>query len=212
MKIEQTEINGWDAALYQMQEASPDWRTSDSGIQNNIYLHNYRQYIVGPQDLFQMKKMLNNNINNRNFLRLVMVTADITAPLYWFEELFTYTTEGICIGPKVIDVILKTGVGFDDFDCDDLYPDSAEGLTKIIQLINEYQQVYHITKSPREREQIVQLLPHSYMVRRTIRLNYKDIYDIVERQSLKRTYDKEWDIFIQWADSLPNFTSLYNRG
>ena len=106
----------------------------------------------------------------------------------------------------------KKGVGFDDFDCANLYPDSAEGLTKIIQLINEYQQVYHITKSPREREQIVQLLPHSYMVRRTIQLNYKDIYDIVERQSLKRTYDKEWDIFIQWADSLPNFTSLYNRG
>ena len=45
---------------------------------------------IGPKDMRLAKALINGGSEHRKFLRQIMVTVDITAPLYWWKEFDTY--------------------------------------------------------------------------------------------------------------------------
>ncbi len=101
LKIENTEVLGWEHAIRGMRNPLNSWAKSDS-YEN--YSVNYEKdettgdvaeirfpyYRVGAGDLNLMKRLRNAGTDHRKFMRMIAVYVDITAPLYWWKEFKTY--------------------------------------------------------------------------------------------------------------------------
>ena len=93
LKIENTEIVGWNAAIRGMRNPMNSWEKSDSkwysiGIPtshpaaiNDKCLS--QKYCLGDNDLDLMMRLRNSGTDHRKFMRMITVYLDITAPLYW---------------------------------------------------------------------------------------------------------------------------------
>lgn len=100
LKIENTEVIGWEAAIRGMRNPMNSWEKSDSGwttdgVGNNDILVNtdyegYCELKVGPDDQKLMQNLRNAGTDHRKFMRMITVYLDITAPLYWWKEFDTY--------------------------------------------------------------------------------------------------------------------------
>ena len=99
LKIENTEVMGWEAAIRGMRNPMNSWEKSDSGVcathgpahcKDCIYTNCDAddvdigtKYFLGPNDLKLMMTLSNAGTDHRKFMRMLTVYADITAPLYW---------------------------------------------------------------------------------------------------------------------------------
>lgn len=106
LKIEETEVVGWKAAVRGMRNPLNSWGQSDSGVcathgpdhcSDCIYSDCHADpaeietnYIIGPNDHGLMEKLRNAGTDHRKFMRMLIVYLDITAPLYWWKEFKTY--------------------------------------------------------------------------------------------------------------------------
>ena len=94
IKIKETEVNGFKAAIRGMRNPMNSWDKSDSRY-SCLCMDDKRDcpaepYIVGPSDLALMKKLSKAGTDHSKFLRFITVTADITAPMFWWFEYDTY--------------------------------------------------------------------------------------------------------------------------
>ena len=94
IKLEHTEVVGWEAAIRGMRNPMNSWDKSDSRY-SCLCMDDKRDcpvepYIVGPNDLELMMKLRNAGTDHRKFMRMIVVYLDITAPLYWWKEFDTY--------------------------------------------------------------------------------------------------------------------------
>lgn len=105
LKIEETEVVGWKAAIRGMRNPMNSWEQSDSGhCQRDLArdcttcVHRDTGYSactaghfdVGPRDYDLMTRLRNAGTDHRKFMRMLIVYVDITAPLYWWKEYDTY--------------------------------------------------------------------------------------------------------------------------
>lgn len=104
IKIEKTEVFGWEAAIRGMRNPMNSWEKSDSGVCfNTVACHTCRadrnhcksrmenkEFVVGYDDMNLMKRLRNAGTDHRKFMRMITVYLDITAPLYWWKEFDTY--------------------------------------------------------------------------------------------------------------------------
>ena len=101
LKIENTEVLCWDAAIRGMRNPLNSWEKSDSqfvrdpdygcfGVCPCAELVDCDCCHVGPNDLKLMNTLRNAGTDHRKFMRMITVYLDITAPLYWWKEFDTY--------------------------------------------------------------------------------------------------------------------------
>lgn len=99
IKIENTNVIGWEAAIRGMRNPMNSWDKSDSGVCNThgpehcadcVYsdcqaddIEIDTKYILGSNDLNLMTRLCNAGTDHRKFMRMIAVYVDITAPLYW---------------------------------------------------------------------------------------------------------------------------------
>ena len=88
IKIENTEVMGWEAAIRGMRNPMNSWAKSDSKVYTcecEQWPHNIKKSFdeVGPNDLDLMKRLRNAGTDHRKFMRMITVYVDILAPLYW---------------------------------------------------------------------------------------------------------------------------------
>ena len=88
LKIENIEVYGWEAAIRGMRNPKNSWDKSDSYW--DIDLSYTAQYIIGDNDLKLMKTLAKAGADHGKFLRMINVTMDVTAPLYWMKQLDYY--------------------------------------------------------------------------------------------------------------------------
>ena len=60
------------------------WARSDSHYDEN------GNYILGENDLSLATRLCSAGTDHRKFIRQIMVSMDITAPMYWWKEFDTY--------------------------------------------------------------------------------------------------------------------------
>lgn len=88
IKIENTEVVGWEAAIRGMRNPMNSWERGDSA-QAMSYDHDghltpdEEGYFIGSNDLDLMTRLCNAGTDHRKFMRMIIVYVDITAPLYW---------------------------------------------------------------------------------------------------------------------------------
>lgn len=88
IKLENTEVVGWEAAIRGMRNPMNSWEKSDSVFtQHELedWPHNAIKTFddLGPNDLDLMTRLRNSGTDHRKFMRMITVYLDVTAPLYW---------------------------------------------------------------------------------------------------------------------------------
>ena len=101
LKIENTEVFGWDAAIRGARNPMNSWDKSDTkwvelpfnykGTDHIAVDYDYCSLkLIGENDLKLMKNLAKAGSDHAKYLRMINVTVDITAPLYWWKEFDTY--------------------------------------------------------------------------------------------------------------------------
>lgn len=130
LKIEKTEVFGWEAAIRGMRNPMNSWEQSDSGHCHRdlgrdctTCVHRDTGYSactaghfdVGPRDYDLMTRLRNAGTDHRKFMRMIEVYVDITAPLYWWKEYDTYKVGTVANSCSTMHKIAAKEFTLDDF-------------------------------------------------------------------------------------------------
>ena len=214
LKIENTEIIGWNAAIRGMRNPMNSWEKSDSQTCTNCNgclpgqeCERYKNgTFIGPNDLDLMTRLRNAGTDHRKFMRMITVYLDITAPLYWWKEFDTYKVGTVANSCSTMHKIHEKEFTLEDFSTEHLYPEVREAFENtIIKYLNEARKTYNfLSDTPSKKDawwQMIQLLPSSYNQTRNLMMNYEVLANIYK--SRKDHKLDEWREFCKWIESLP---------
>lgn len=186
---------------------------------------------IGANDHMLMMALSKGGPVHAKYRRYIDVYVDITAPLYWWKEFETYRNV-VADNPFDIEFnscstmhkIHDKEFTLDDFSHEhllDRFIDDSCTLempvvgeyseyfnpTDILQItigaLNLYRQRYLETKEKKYWWQMIQLLPSSYMQKRTVKMNYEVAAALHEWRKPHRMGDGHWDVVTDWIESLP---------
>ena len=206
--IEKTDVFGFEAAVRGCRNPFNSWAKSDS-------IFTMGDSFIGEKDLALMKSLSKAGTDHSKFLRMINVTCDITAPLYWWKEYDTYKVGTVANSCSTMHKITSKPIELSDFSIDDFYIDddyneiSLEDMfDNVIADCEALRQKYLETKDKRYWRGLIQLLPSSYNQKRTVQLNYQVLKNMYfARKSHKLT---EWRSFCEWCETLPYFKEIIN--
>ena len=218
MRIENTEVVGWEHAVCGMRNPMNSWEKSDSFCdpkKDNCSACSDREkcaYIfeqdgkpyrskIGPNDLDLMKRLRNAGTDHRKFMRMIVVYADITAPLYWWKEFDTYKVGTVANSCSTMHTIHKREFILDDFSHEHMSNDVLIELERIIDVLNIRRRDFLETKEKTFWWDMIQLLPQSYNQKRTMMMNYEVLSNIYK--SRKGHKLDEWNVLCDWIKKLP---------
>lgn len=193
IKLEKTEVYGWEAAIRGMRNPLNSWRLSDSKFDG--------EFDIGENDYDLMVRLTLGGSSHAKFRRMINVTVDITAPLYWWKEFDTYKIGTVANSCSTMHKIHSRELTLDDFSHEHLQPVPLYALQRVIECINDAREDFIATKDKEEWWQMIQLLPTSYNQKRTVQLNYEVLAGIYhDRKNHKLD---EWRTFCTWILKLP---------
>ena len=172
------------------------WARSDSYYDEN------GQYILGENDLSLAKRLRNaGTSDHRKYLRQVMLSVDITAPMYWWKEYDTYKVATVANSTSTMHKIHSKPFEIDDFSHDHLTENGLKVLRALVDEMEKIRLEYVETKDKALWYDLIQLLPSSYNQMRTCTLNYETLINIYK----SRRHHKldEWRSFCEWIETLP---------
>ena len=220
IRIDHTEVLGWEAVIRGMRNPMNSWDKSDSywGFREDsspINPDDELWFFIGENDLKLMKSLSKAGNDHGKFLRMINVTVDITAPLYWWKEFDTYKVGTVSNSCSTMHKIHAKEFTLDDFSYEHLCESNIEFIEDVISELEywrdkfiNYEEYCRIVPEFRKRYskndcwwQIIQLLPSSYNQKRTIQLNYqvlKTMYHARKNHKLDC-----WRDFCSWIETLP---------
>ena len=220
LKIEETEVVGWEAAIRGMRNPMNSWDKSDSGREFpdcGACPDEWRPFHIGPNDLNLIMNLRAAGIDHRKFMRMLIVSADIKAPLYWWKEYDTYKVGTVANSCSTMHKIAAKKFELDDFSTEHIlslsdnefeFPiicgvemTSMGVFSYILDALNFYRKKYLETKDKTYWWQMIQLLPSSYNQKRTVMLSYEVLANMYK--SRKNHKLDEWHTFCDWIESLP---------
>ncbi|ETO98804.1 hypothetical protein HMPREF1495_1397 [Lachnoanaerobaculum sp. MSX33] len=172
------------------------WARSDSYYDEN------GQYILGENDLSLAKRLRNaGTSDHRKYLRQVMLSVDITAPMYWWKEYDTYKVATVANSTSTMHKIHSKPFEIEDFSHDHLTENGLKVLKGLVDEMEKIRLEYVETKDKALWYDLIQLLPSSYNQMRTCTLNYETLINIYK--SRKHHKLEEWRRFCNWIETLP---------
>lgn len=209
IKIEKTEVCGFEPAIRGMRNPMNSWAKSDTDFQEHeceCWPHKKVKAFdkIGKNDFDLMTRLRNAGTDHRKFMRMITVYVDITAPLYWWKEFDTYKVGTVANSCSTMHKIAAKEFTLEDFSCEHLENSWLAHLKETIRLLNEARDAYHRCNTDAKKEwwwQLIQLLPSSYNQKRTVMLNYEVLANIYK--SRKNHKLDEWVRFCEWIEALP---------
>lgn len=239
LNIENTEVFGWEAAIRGMRNPMNSWDKSDSTFscytcdgcfweqevhvdpfddgefEGSINWCPHSPCRIGENDLKLMKTLSKAGSDHGKFLRMINVTVDITAPLYWWKEFDTYKVGTVANSCSTMHKIHAKEFTLDDFSHERLtyYDEDGElcrdwlgTLEDLIDDLNFAREKFLETKDKKYWWQMIQLLPSSYNQKRTVQLNY----EVLRHMYFARRNHKLdcWHTLCDWMLTLPYFKEV----
>lgn len=213
IKIENTEVYGFEAAIRGMRNPMNSWDRSDSDCKTIIRDNGkYVEDFIGDNDLKLMKNLVKAGSDHSKFMRMITVTCDVTAPLYWWKEFDTYKVGTVRNSCSTMHKITAKEFTLDDFSHEHLLNENGvavedwrsewlEDLYITIERLNCARQCFTDIKDKKYWWQMIQLLPSSYNQRATVQLNYAVLRNMYHARK-KHKLD-EWHTFYEWVEGLP---------
>ena len=230
IKFEKTDVYGFESAIRGMRNPKNSWDKSDSefSIENDVRDGRFKMSVeIGKNDLKLMKSLAKAGSDHGKFLRMINVTVDITAPLYWWKEFDTYKVGTVANSCSTMHKLTEKEFELSDFSFEHLTPGAIESVAKpIVSVLNGTRDAYlNYEKYDKEDHdgwdeginckkdlwwQMIQMLPSSYNQKRTVQLNYEVLRNIDRTGRRKDHKLDEWREFCDWVETLPYFKEIVN--
>ena len=196
MHLTKTYVYNFEHALRGMRNPMNSWEKSDSFVDES------GSYIIGPEDLKLAQKLIKGGSEHRKFMRQIFITVDISAPLYWWKEFDTYKVGTVANSCSTMHKIHAKEFSRDDFECGRMSPEALSQLDSLIKFLEMRRCEFNETKDRTAWDDIIQLLPTSYIQTRTVTMNYENIISMIHQREHHKL--PEWSVvFIEWVKSLP---------
>jgi len=218
MKFENTMVTNFENAILGARNPMESHKKMDSFYNKN------GEYILGPNDLGLMQRLLKASMAQGNshskFMRQILVSVNITAPLYWWKEADQYRVGVTTNSESTMHRLAKTPITLDCFETDDYDPDLSlaydrkdddydDGLDDIsvyvedmIMVMENLRKAYLATDDKRYWKELIRLLPEGWLQKRMTTLNYQ----VLRQMYFDRRHHKltEWSkSFVEWVKTLP---------
>lgn len=224
IKVSNIETYGWEVAIRGMRNPMNSWEKSDSEFCPNdcetccALVDKKCRYtgsiIVGDRDLSLMLSLAKAGGSHAKYRRMIGVTMDILAPLYWWKEFDTYKIGTVANSCSTMHKIAEKEFTIDDFShehllgkgciTDHAYQNSYDILCLTIDSLNFWRNKFLIESVEAQKLywwQMIQLLPSSYNQLRTVSLNYEVLAHIyADRKGHKLD---EWRELCHIIEKLP---------
>lgn len=252
IKVEHIDVWGFEHAIRGMRNPLNSWDKSDSGfgctqsINNNfstlkldfkkcsdckmkgtVDCDQDPYFRIGDADINLMRKLYHAGSEHRKYLRQIVVSMDIVAPLYFYKELDTYKIGTVTDSCSTMHKIADKEFELDDFSHEHLFGDfepvqhseydhglylkalsggeiqlrSDTVLLLVIYMLNFYRKKYLETHDKEYWWQMIQLLPSPYNQRRTMTLNYENVINIIHQRTGHKL--DEWNTLVNIFLDLP---------
>lgn len=194
LTCERTSVMNLENAIRGMRNPLNSWDRSDS-------CYTEEGYVLGESDLGLAVKLARAGSDHRKFLRQILVSVDITAPLYWWKEFDTYKVGTVANSCSTMHKIHADPFTRADFSCDRMSAPALTVLDGVIAFLEAERRAFCETKELGHWHNMIQLLPTSYNQMRTVTLNYEVLVNIYyARRNHKLA---EWHTLCAWIESLP---------
>ena len=209
IELSHIKVYGFEEAIRGMRNSWDSWDDSDFCPDD-----------IGENNLALMRRLAKSGPDHAKFLRMINVSMDILAPLYWWKEFDTYKIGTSANSCSTMHTICKKEFATKDFSCEKLSGPTIPNVIPpydifcfTILRLNELRFVYlngltdeegNVLFEPKNKDiwyQIIQLLPSSYNQLRTVTLNY----EVLRRIYAARKDHKldEWRTFCEEMTCFP---------
>lgn len=192
IKIENIDVYGFETAIRGARNPMNSWDRMDSCYNNG-------EFEIGENDYKLLKNLTIAGPEHRKWNRMVTVTMDITAPLYFLKEWDTYKVGTVANSCSTMHKIQAKKFEMSDFSVEHLR--SLRVMHEVIDELNFYRDKFNKTKDKADWWEMIQLLPASYNQKRTVHLNYEVLGTIYHQRRHHRL--DEWHVFCDTLETLP---------
>ena len=213
IKIENTEVYGFKAAIRGMRNPMNSWDRSDSDCKTIIRDNGkYVEDFIGDNDLKLMRQLAKSGPVHAKYRRMITVTCDITAPMFWWAEFDTYKVGTVRNSCSKMHKIHSKELLNEDFSCEgckEIGSWATLCFVTVQNTCNKLREKYNETKEKKYWRALIELLPESYNQRATVQLNYEVLANMYK--SRKDHKLDEWHTFCEWVESLP-YSEIITEG
>ena len=196
LKVERISVMNMENAIRGARNPLNSWAKMDS------YYNEKGDFVLGENDLSLAVRLAKAGSDHRKYLRQIMVSMDITAPLYWWKEFDTYKVGTVRNSCSTMHKVAAKEFERNDFSHEHLDEASLKTLDVLIDTLNAARNRFVETKNKDDWWQMIQLLPASLNQKSTIQLNYQVLQNIYFTRKDHRL--DEWHTFCDWIKSLPH--------
>ncbi len=213
IQVDNISVYNIDGAMRGMRNPLNSWHLSDSTYDKETGI-----FIIGTKDMGLAHRLLNSGTaDDSKYMRQIMVSMDITAPLLWWKEMDQYKVATTTNSTSTMHKLASTPITKDCFSFDsadmpliiqneyeegtDVSLTSQEIVNDLILILEQIRQKYNTTKSQAYWRALVELLPSAWNQTRTWTANYQVLRNIYfARKNHKLT---EWHKFCEMIEELP---------
>ena len=182
LTLKNTSVMNFENAIRGARNPLNSWGRMDSHTEPD------GSFIFGPND-------------HRKYLRMVFVSVDVTAPLYWWKEYDTYKVATVANSTSTMHKIHSKPFSMDDFSCDHMTDGTKKFMETVVAELENIRLRFKETKSKDDWYDMIQLLPSSYNQMRTCTFNYETLINIYRARKNHKL--AEWHTFCDWIETLP---------
>ena len=172
IKVERISVMNFENAIRGARNPMNSWARMDSSYDDE------GNYILGENDISLASRLAKAGSDHRKFLRQVIVSMDITAPLYWWKEFDTYKVGTVANSTSTMHKIQAKEFSREDFSCDRMSEDCLSVLDTVISYLESERVKFNETKEKQHWHNMIQLLPSSFNQMRTVTMNYEVLINI----------------------------------
>ena len=208
-----------------LEEVAKHWMYKESEEYNEVLLEKYLAWLCnqgilqhngdaieafyfGPKDLNLAQRMVKAGTSDRKFLRQILVSVDITGPLYWWKEFDTYKVATVANSTSTMHKLASTPINQDCFELNDfnqnIYLNNIDFGLKVVQFVESLELLrnkYLETKDQKYWKELIRWLPQGWLQTRTVTMNYEVLTNIYSQRKNHRL--TEWHAFCDWVKTLP---------
>lgn len=201
IEIDKAVVMNFEGAIRGARNPMASWNRIDS------YYDDDGKYVLGENDLNLAKKLCKAGSDHRKFIRQILVSVDITAPLYWWKEFDTYKVATVANSTSTMHKIHSRPFEMSDFSCDKLTDGGVKALESLLEYLEDCRIKFVETKDKAYWYDIIQLLPESYNQTRTITMNYENLLNMYYARKNHKL--AEWHTYCDWILTLPYTKELF---
>ncbi len=195
LKVDRISVMNFENAIRGARNPLNSWARMDS------YYDEKGNFVLGENDLSLAKKLAKAGSDHRKYLRQIMVSMDITAPLYWWKEFDTYKVGTVANSTSTMHKIQAKEFSREDFSCDRMTEDCLKVLDSVIAYLEGERVRFNETKDKSAWHNMIQLLPSSFNQMRTVTMNYEVLINIYYARKTHKL--AEWHTLCDAIRELP---------